>query len=191
MGDRHASRYWCYMCSQVGNPMTHPEIKCLFCDSGFVEEMDSLRNHSNANAIDSGSVHNLSLWTLILLGLMGGLSPSHSRTAGQDQINGTNSQDSMEDSELGRRRSSTSAIRMLQDMRTLGASESDNSENGRDTSGIMVLFDPINEEALIVQGSFDINHRRNPSRRSASSFGGEYTMGPGWDFLLQYMFENR
>ncbi|KAK8651075.1 hypothetical protein V6N13_140690 [Hibiscus sabdariffa] len=131
MGDRQASRYWCYMYSQVVNPRTDPEIKCPFYDSRFVEEMASIRNHSNI--IDSGSVNNLSLWAPILLD---GLSPSSQlHIASQDHINGTNSQDSL--NELGRefqfsiqrrRRSSTSSIRMLQDMSTIAASESENSE---------------------------------------------------------------
>ncbi|KAK8639109.1 hypothetical protein V6N13_137504 [Hibiscus sabdariffa] len=201
MGDRQAGRYWCYMCSQVVNPTTDPEIKCPSCDSGFVEEMAGIRNHSNTNtnAIDSGSVNNLSLWAPILLGLIGGLSPSSQLSvANRDQINGTNSQDSLEDDELGRefesyirrRRRPTSAIRMLQDMRTVAASESENSENGGDRSGRMILFDPINGEALVVQGSFDVNHGRNPSHRPSSSFGGDYIMGPGWDLLLQYLSEN-
>ncbi|KAK8477867.1 hypothetical protein V6N11_013827 [Hibiscus sabdariffa] len=201
MGDRQAGRYWCYMCSQVVNPTTDPEIKCPSCDSGFVEEMAGIRNHSNTNtnAIDSGSVNNLSLWPPILFGLIGGLSPSSQfRIANRDQVNGTNSQDPLEDNELGRefesyirrRRRSTSAIRMLQDMRTVAASESENSENGGDRSGRMILFDPINEEALVVQGSFDVNHGRNPSHRPATSFGGDYIMGPGWDLLLQYLSEN-
>ncbi|KAE8713284.1 Vacuolar ATP synthase catalytic subunit-related / V-ATPase-related / vacuolar proton pump-related [Hibiscus syriacus] len=203
MGDRQASSYWCYVCSQTVNPTTDPEIKCPLCDSGFVEEMAGIRNHSNTNtnAIDSGSVNNLSLWAPILLGLIGGLSPSSQlRIASRDQINGTNSQDWLEDDELGREsessvprrttRGSTSAVRMLRDMRTMAASDSENSENGRDRSGRMILFDPINEEALVVQGSFDVNRCRNPSHRPASSFGGDHIRGSGWDILLQYLSEN-
>ncbi|KAK8546460.1 hypothetical protein V6N12_027246 [Hibiscus sabdariffa] len=73
---------------------------------------------------------------------------------------------------------------MLQDMSTIAASESENSENG-----IMILFNPINQEALVIQGS-NVNHGRNPSHRSASSFGGDYIMGLGCNFLLQYLSEN-
>ncbi|KAE8684742.1 hypothetical protein F3Y22_tig00111105pilonHSYRG00333 [Hibiscus syriacus] len=114
--------------------------------------MAGIRDHSdsNTNAVDSGSVNNLSLWAPILLGLIGGLSPpSQSHIESRDRIDGTNLQDSPEDDELGREsessvpqrtRGSTSAIRMLQDMRTMAASESENSEDGRDRSGRMILF---------------------------------------------------
>ena len=136
-------------------------------------------------------------WIPILLGLIGGLGSSQLRITGREQINDSNSQDALDD-ELGRefesllrrrRRNSSSALRMLQDMRTVAASESENSENGRDRSGRMILFDPFNDEALIVQGSFGFNQGQNSSHRAVSSFG-DYLMGPGWDLLLQYLAEN-
>ncbi|XWS57833.1 hypothetical protein CRYUN_Cryun09bG0207700 [Craigia yunnanensis] len=194
MGEGMVSRYWCYMCSQLVNPTTEPETKCPFCDSGFVEEMTSIRHYFNTNGIDSGSVNTLSLWAPIFLGLICGLGSSQLRITGREQINDSNSQDALDD-ELGRelesllrrrRRSSSSALRMLQDMRTVAASESENSENGRDRSGRMILFDPFNDEALIVQGSFGFNQGQNLSHRAASSFG-DHLMGPGWDLLLQYL----
>lgn len=215
MGDRMVSRYWCYMCSQVVNPTTEPEIKCPFCDSGFLEEMTSIRQYSNTNnniiinnnnnnnvGIDSGPVNTLSLWAPILLGLMGGLGSSQLRITGsrEQQTNDSNNsqQDAMED-ELGRefetllrrrRRNSSSALRMLQDMRTVASSESENPENGR-----MILFDPFNDEALIVQGSFGFNQGQNSGHRAAAAAAaagsfGDYLMGPGWDLLLQYLAEN-
>ncbi|XVE90134.1 hypothetical protein DITRI_Ditri20bG0053700 [Diplodiscus trichospermus] len=199
MGDRMISRYWCYMCSQMVNPTAEPEIKCPFCDSGFVEEMTSTRHFSNTNnGIDSGSVNSLSLWAPILLGLIGGLGSSQLHITGREQANGSNSQDALDD-ELGRefesllrrrRRNSSSALRMLQDMRSAAASESENSENGRDRNGRMILFDPFNDEALIVQGSFGFNHGQNSTHRAAPSSFGDYLMGPGWDLLLQYLAEN-
>ncbi|XVF30879.1 hypothetical protein REPUB_Repub16aG0095800 [Reevesia pubescens] len=179
------------------NPTIEPEIKCPFCESGFVEEITSIRHYSNTNGIDSGSVNALSLWAPILLGLIGGLGSLQLRITGREQTNDSNSQDASDD-ELGRefesllrrrRRTSASALRMLQDMRTAAASESENSENGRDSSGRMILFDPFNDEALIVQGSFGFNQGQTLNHRSASSFG-DYLMGPGWDLLLQYLAEN-
>ncbi|KAL4340857.1 hypothetical protein GQ457_08G013580 [Hibiscus cannabinus] len=74
-------------------------------------------------------------------------------------------------------------------MSKIAASESENSENGIDRSGRLILFNPINKEALVIQGS-NVNHGRNPSHRSASSFGGGYIMGPGCNLLLQYLSEN-
>ncbi|XP_022718958.1 E3 ubiquitin-protein ligase SIRP1-like [Durio zibethinus] len=200
MGDRMVGTYWCYICSQMVNPTIEPEIKCPFCESGFVEEMTSIRHYSNTNGSDSGSVNTLSLWAPILLGLIGGLGSSRLRITGREQINDSNPQDAMDD-ELGRefesllrrrRRSSASALRMLQDMRTGAASESETSENGRDRSGRMILFDPFNDEALIVHGSLGFNQGQNSSHRAASTSSsfGDYLMGPGWDLLLQYLAEN-
>ncbi|KAH1031960.1 hypothetical protein J1N35_044134 [Gossypium stocksii] len=63
MGDRQAGRYWCYMCSPVVNPTTEPEIQCPLCDSGFLEEVGSIRSHSNTNhaAIDTEPPNSLTL----------------------------------------------------------------------------------------------------------------------------------
>ncbi|OMO58040.1 Zinc finger, RING-type [Corchorus capsularis] len=211
MGDRMVGRYWCYMCSQTVNPTIEPEIKCPFCETGFLEEVTTIRNYTtNNNGIDLGSLSSFSLWAPILLGLIGGLGSSQLRITGsreqqeQQQTNNNdnnnnNLQDNTLDDELGRelesllrrRRSSASALRMLQDMRNAVASETDNSENGRERGGRMILFDPFNDEALIVQGSFGLNQGPNPipSHRATSSFG-DYLMGPGWDLLLQYLAEN-
>ncbi|XP_021282736.1 E3 ubiquitin-protein ligase RING1-like [Herrania umbratica] len=197
MGDRMVGRYWCYMCSQMVNPTIEPETKCPFCETGFVEEMTSMRQYSDDNGIDLGSMNTLSLWAPILLGLIGGLGSAQLRITGREQINDSNSQDAVED-ELGRefesllrrrRRTSASAFRMLQEMRTVAASESENPENSRERSGRMILFDPFNDEALIVQGSFGFNQGQNSTHRAASSFG-DYLMGPGWDLLLRYLAEN-
>lgn len=76
-----ASRYWCHMCSQMVNPIMEMEMKCPFCQSGFVEEMSNAASggsdlHSMPEA-DLGSDRALSLWAPILLGMMG--NPRHRR----------------------------------------------------------------------------------------------------------------
>ncbi|MBA0618702.1 hypothetical protein Godav_028006, partial [Gossypium davidsonii] len=74
MGDAMVGRYWCYICSQMVNPTIEPAIKCPLCESGFVEEMSSIRHYPNTN---------------------GGL---QLRIAGRDQINDNNSsQDALGD----------------------------------------------------------------------------------------------
>ncbi|XWS58483.1 hypothetical protein CRYUN_Cryun08bG0038200 [Craigia yunnanensis] len=98
--------------------------------------MTSIRHYSNTNGIDSGSVNTLSLWAPILPGLIGGLGSSQLRIRCREQTSDSNLQDALDD-ELGRefesllrrwRRTSASALRMLQDMRSVAASESENSE---------------------------------------------------------------
>ncbi|KAJ0263244.1 Uncharacterized protein HA466_0036340 [Hirschfeldia incana] len=74
-----AGRYWCHMCSQAVNPIIDAEIKCPYCQSGFVEEMSeeinggssssSLRDVHNQE-IDFGTDRALSLWGPILVGMM-------------------------------------------------------------------------------------------------------------------------
>ncbi|PPR99832.1 hypothetical protein GOBAR_AA20831 [Gossypium barbadense] len=102
MGDTMVGRYWCYICSQMVIPTTEPAIKCPLCESGFVEEMSSIRHYPNNNGIDLASVNNLSLLAPILLGSIGSLGGSQLRIAGRDQINDNNSsQDALGD-EFGR-----------------------------------------------------------------------------------------
>ncbi|KAL5574005.1 hypothetical protein UlMin_023602 [Ulmus minor] len=70
-----AARYWCHVCSQIVNPIVEVEIKCPFCQSGFIEEMCSSSTGEGRDAADAetnfGSNRALSLWAPILLGMMG------------------------------------------------------------------------------------------------------------------------
>ncbi|OMO57818.1 Zinc finger, RING-type [Corchorus olitorius] len=68
-----ASRYWCYQCSQMVNPILEVEIKCPFCQGGFIEEMASGTRDSQDVDSDIASDRALSLWAPILLGMMGSL----------------------------------------------------------------------------------------------------------------------
>ncbi|KAE8677012.1 Vacuolar ATP synthase catalytic subunit-related / V-ATPase-related / vacuolar proton pump-related [Hibiscus syriacus] len=197
MGERVVvGRYWCYICSQMVNPTMEAAIKCPFCESGFLEEITSIRPHSHNNGgNDSGSISSVSIWAPILLGLIGGLGSSQLRLTSRAQ---TNDADDPTDDELGRefeslvrrrRRGSGSGIRMLQDTRT----ESENIERGggsdRAGGSRMILFDLFNDEALIVQGSFGFSNGQSSNPRSVVSFS-HYLLGPGWDLLLQYLSEN-
>ncbi|ESQ42797.1 hypothetical protein EUTSA_v10013831mg [Eutrema salsugineum] len=76
MEETMAARYWCHMCSQMVNPIMESEIKCPFCQSGFVEEMSgngvgggSIRDVQDPET-DFGTEHAMSLWAPILLGMM-------------------------------------------------------------------------------------------------------------------------
>ncbi|KAJ0251383.1 Uncharacterized protein HA466_0123510 [Hirschfeldia incana] len=78
-----SARYWCHMCSQTVNPVTDAEIKCPFCQNGFVEEMSgelsddgsssSMREEVQDSEIDfgtEGALADLALWGPIVLGMM-------------------------------------------------------------------------------------------------------------------------
>nr|GMD14920.1 E3 ubiquitin-protein ligase RING1-like [Ipomoea batatas] len=117
MDGAQASRYWCYHCSRVVNPIMEIEpLKCPICQRGFVEEMESAAapETTNENAFDLGGADSeraLSLWAPILLGMMS--NPRRRRS-----------------SSSRRRRSSATILQLLQGIRAGMLSETENSEGG-------------------------------------------------------------
>ncbi|XP_019163739.1 PREDICTED: E3 ubiquitin-protein ligase RDUF2-like isoform X2 [Ipomoea nil] len=154
------SRYWCYHCSRVVNPIMEVEpIKCPICQSGFVEEMESAaapETTTNENAFDFAgpdSERALSLWAPILLGMMS--NPRRSRRSSssrfrrmefeeeddEDNNNERNHHEEGDQTELDRelesiirrrRRSSATILQLLQGIRAGMLSETENSEGGGD-----------------------------------------------------------
>lgn len=152
------ARYWCHMCSQMVDPIMEVEtIKCPFCQSGFVEEIESATaDHHHPPDFDGGSDSDraLSLWAPILLGMMS--NPRRRRRSrrlefdieddneGRDSIhddnnnNSNNNGDHQRDSELDReldaiirrrRRSSATILQLLQGIRAgMLSAESENQE---------------------------------------------------------------
>lgn len=187
MGDATVGSYWCYICSRMVNPRMEAGIKCPFCETGFVEQMSSsITDDSINNGIHVGSDRALSLWAPILLRMMTGLAPSRPRITAHEHISSNNSrieeaeQEGEFESLLRRRRRNSSAplSRMLQDIRFGIASRPNDPEALRERSGSLILVNPMNEEALIIQGE------------NAASSLGEYLVGPGFDLLLQHLLEN-
>ncbi|XP_072997858.1 E3 ubiquitin-protein ligase SIRP1-like isoform X2 [Typha latifolia] len=124
MGEALATRYWCHVCAQVVNPMMEREIKCPFCDGGFVEEMDG-RNFETA--ADVRSERSLSLWAPILLGMMGDSSrPSRLRREEDDEDSDHEFEDFI------RRRRSSAILRLLQSIRNDVRLDPDSRENERE-----------------------------------------------------------
>ncbi|KAG2333214.1 hypothetical protein Bca52824_004394 [Brassica carinata] len=79
MDETMAARYWCHMCSQMVNPTMESEIKCPFCQSGFVEEMSGNGNGNGGGGslrdvqdpeTEFGTDRAMALWAPILLGMM-------------------------------------------------------------------------------------------------------------------------
>ncbi|KAH8491334.1 hypothetical protein H0E87_023474 [Populus deltoides] len=195
MEDEVVDQYWCHMCSQMVNPVTEAEIKCPFCESGFLEEMGNVREVNN-NIFDLGSEHAFSLWDTFLLDLMGGLGTSGSRRIAQEHISSTSFQDDGLDFEsLLRRRgrlSTSSVQRLLQDLHL----RSENPENDRESSGgssssssSVILVNPFNEEAIILHSPDNMNQPENPSQNVSISFQ-DYLIGPDVDLLLHHLAES-
>lgn len=196
MEDTTEARYWCYMCSEMVDPVTESEIKCPLCHGGFIEEAITTRaspinsSSSSNNNIDIGSDRALSLWAPILLRLVNGLGPSRARITSSTHNNVQRHEEpeherAFESFFRRRRRSNTAAsiLRMIQEIRSGVNPQQEESENAHresrnNNNGSVILFNPANEETLIIQGQNMVNSL------------GDYLIGPGLDLLLQHLLEN-
>ncbi|KAM0947963.1 hypothetical protein DsansV1_C07g0073231 [Dioscorea sansibarensis] len=194
MDENLSSRYWCHMCSQMVSPIMEMEIKCPYCDSGFVEEMQWRGNISDAsNDLGSDRDRALSLWAPILFRLMNNQyrrRRAH-REGGEEEGGHENEEEELR-SVLRRRRRSSAIIQVLQGLRDNVRPESDmpESENERDGQRV-ILLNPFNQ-AIILQGSMDGNHSNEHELRN-NGIGasiGDYFIGSGLDVLLQHLAEN-
>ncbi|KAJ4875390.1 RING/U-box superfamily protein [Raphanus sativus] len=196
MEETMAARYWCHMCSQMVNPVTESEIKCPFCQSGFIEEMSS-----NGNGGDPGTDRAMSLWAPILLGMMS--TPRRRRRFMRAEFDEEEEEDNDADvyhhhrarrhgGEIDldrefesllrrRRRSSGNILQLLQGIRAGIASEYEASES----SNRVIMINPLNQ-SLVVQGQAQSSHHHHPALTSL----GDYFIGPGLDLLLQHLAEN-
>ncbi|XP_010534845.1 PREDICTED: E3 ubiquitin-protein ligase RING1-like [Tarenaya hassleriana] len=193
MEEAMATRYWCHMCSQMVNPVMEAEIKCPFCQSGFIEEMEDIQ--------DSVPLHHrapVSLWAPILMGMMN----NPNRQLGTESIehnddqsdNGADNGSSngresdldrqLEEIRRRRRRHSAAILQLLQGL----SLETENNENNREDPGTdrerepVILINPFNQ-TIMLQGSYDVNPVPVGSL-------GDYFIGPGFDALLQRLAEN-
>ena len=210
-----AARYWCHMCSQMVNPVMEADIKCPFCQSGFIEEMSSTAGDNQDPETEFGSDRALSLWAPILLGMMG--NPRRRRTRRLDFEEEEEEEDNNDDNGESRhggeadverqlesiirrrRRSSATILQLLQGIRAGMQSEmSENSVGDRDNRDRdrerererdrVILINPFNQ-TVIVQGSFDSNRGQGENQSHIGSLG-DYFIGPGLDLLLQHLAEN-
>ncbi|KAF8398614.1 hypothetical protein HHK36_017545 [Tetracentron sinense] len=189
MGEAQVARYWCYMCSQMVNPVMEVEIKCPFCESGCVEEMDSIRDQDNQT--DLGSDRALSLWAPILLGMMGGPRRRSFRRENDDDVDDTQHRETepvrdLESTFRTSRRSSANILHLLQNLHAGMTPESENHESDGEREHV-ILINPFNQ-AIILQGSFNLNQAQNQSQNTPGSRG-DFTR-PGLDLLLQHLAEN-
>ncbi|KAE8678824.1 multi-copper oxidase type 1 family protein [Hibiscus syriacus] len=201
MEEAMAETYWCYQCSQVVTPIVAIEIKCPFCQGGFIEQMSggTTRGGEDMDS-DMGSDRALSLWAPILLGMIG--NPRRRRRFdridfeeennnngngnGEARNEGRTDLDREFESIIRRRRSSATILQLLQGIRDGMASEVENSENERER---VILINPFNR-TIIVHGSYDSNQTDLNSNSNHTRSLGNHFMSPGLDLLLQHLAEN-
>ncbi|XP_056852108.1 E3 ubiquitin-protein ligase SIRP1-like [Raphanus sativus] len=210
MEETMAARYWCHMCSQMVNPTMESEIKCPFCQSGFVEEMSGnggLRDVQDPETEFGTTDRAMSLWAPILLGMMS--SPRRRRRFRRAEL-GSEEEDNNEDDDVvdrhhhhhrarrhggeidldrefesilrRRRRSSGNILQLLQGIRAGIASEYESSDNNER----VIMINPYSQ-SLVVRGSSD---QTQTQTHSALTSLGDYFIGPGLDLLLQHLAEN-
>ncbi|KAJ4978412.1 hypothetical protein NE237_009192 [Protea cynaroides] len=169
------------------------EIKCPFCESSFVEEVDSTSDHDSD--ADPGFDRALSLWVPILLGMMGGgAGRRRFRREEDDDDNqqGESEQENIIESILGRRRrrSSAAILQLVQGFHGGIASKWDSLKSDRKREReCVILINPFNQ-AVIMRASFDLNQSDNLSQNALGSLLGDYFIGPVLDLLLQHLAEN-
>lgn len=211
MEEAIAARYWCHMCSQMVNPIMGEEMKCPFCQSGFIEEMDGTPRDNPEADSEFGPDRPLSLWAPILMGMMS--NPRRRRRLRRQEFDEEEDEDNENDDVHGgdteldrelesiirrRRRSSSTILQLLRGIRAAGlASESDNSETDRDRDRDrdrerererLILINPFNQ-TIILHGSYDSSQGQNNNHTPIGSLG-DYFIGPGLDLLLQHLAEN-
>nr|CAD1822010.1 unnamed protein product [Ananas comosus var. bracteatus] len=181
------SRYWCHLCAIVVDPITDPEIKCPFCESGFVEEMNSadLESLSYRRSNRAVSQRNPNL-----LGLMGG-----SSTRSRDQT-GEEDEGDREFNYLFRRRMRNFVLlRLLEGIRDEFRLNLDNfdgeipreSDLEREREGRM-LINSLGRSTILREPLESSANRDELNNASTFSSFEDYLFG--LELLLRYLSEN-
>lgn len=192
MSEAPVGRYWCHACHRVVNPVMEPELKCPFCDDGFVEEMESRGFDDSDSTIDSD--RSLSLWAPIWYQLING-SSRRSRSRREEDDDDSDLDREFEDF-IRRRRRRSAIIQLLQSLQDDLRSETDNfetevereRERERERESL-ILINPFNQ-AIILQGSLDTDQNDGQESNSAGASSGDSFMGSALDMLLQHLAEN-
>ncbi|CAD5315637.1 unnamed protein product [Arabidopsis thaliana] len=161
MEEAVVTRYWCHMCSQTVNPVMEAEIKCPFCQSGFVEEMEDDDDHDSSDPADVRA--NNSLWAPILMELM------------NDPV----------------RRRRNQSVESVEDNQNEVQTENneDDGENDLDWQLQEILRRRRRHSAAVLQLLQGIRAGLSVESESTGN-GGDYFIGPGFEMLLQRLAEN-
>ncbi|KAK9122495.1 hypothetical protein Sjap_012097 [Stephania japonica] len=154
----------------------------------------------------------LSLWAPILLGILGGGgAPNNPRTTTHQDHHSNSNNDAVEEEEEEEeeedhrgidnveaiirrrrriRRSSAAVLQLLQGLRAGLLQSTHPEDNERETErDRVILVNPFNQ-AIILQGSFDVDDQTQTQTLPPATSLGDYLIGPGLDLLLQHLAEN-
>ncbi|KAK3135239.1 hypothetical protein QOZ80_5BG0416490 [Eleusine coracana subsp. coracana] len=179
MADSAVTKYWCHECEQAIEEALAEEIKCPFCDGGFIEEMIGQEFEGLTNP---QAERDLSQWGGVLS------SPFEQPEVTRD----SDDEDDDNDDDLGhefegfmRRHRRASALR-----RVLDSIQDDlRADRERDNSILASAFN----QALALQGSvLDPDEVQGDHGGSNNDDGllEEYVLGAGLSLLLQHLGEN-
>ncbi|KAG2328087.1 hypothetical protein Bca4012_037124 [Brassica carinata] len=179
MEEANATRYWCHMCSQtVDAVMMEEEIKCPFCRSGFVEEMD-----------DHSSDQRAPTTTSILMEMINNSAASRNQSAENETGNGRDLDSQLREILRRRGRRSVSVVQLLHGVRALepGSNRDDDDDDhnhhaDRERERLIV----INPHQQIIAIPRSLVTDSMPDGSSLSDF----FIGPGFEALLQRLAEN-
>lgn len=186
----NATSYWCHMCSQTVNAVVmEDEIKCPFCRSGFVEEMDEDHHSSDRRATTTTS----SIWAPILMEMMNNSATRNQTAESVENENGNGRDLDSQLQEILRRRgrrSSVSVVQLLHGVRALqpessnrDADDDDNNHPSNGERGRLIVISP-HHQIIAVPRSLVTDSMPDGSSLS------DYFIGPGFEALLQRLAEN-
>ncbi|KAF7099127.1 hypothetical protein CFC21_100808 [Triticum aestivum] len=187
-----ARRYWCHMCAAAVSPVAADagvEIKCPYCGSGFLEEMETARSsvaagtghaHAHASGTYPSADNAISIWAPIIDSMVG--DPVRRRRSNRRTVDAVAAaEDELDNVDFSRRRRrATAFLRLLQAIRERQLQRLESAA------------------ALGNGGGLEAEHY-SPFGRSifaAAPLGehgmalGDYFLGPGLDALMQQLAES-
>lgn len=189
-----AGRYWCHMCATAVSPVAAEagmEIKCPYCSSGFLEEMETARSsvangsgHAHAHA-HGGTYPNadnaISIWAPIIDSMVG--DPVRRRRSNRRTVDAVAAaEDELDNVDFSRRRRrATAFLRLLQAIRErqLQRLESAASLSGTGTGLEAEHYSPFGRSIFAAA----------PLGEHGMALG-DYFLGPGLDALMQQLSES-
>ncbi|KAI5006747.1 hypothetical protein ZWY2020_033990 [Hordeum vulgare] len=183
-----ARRYWCHMCATAVSPVVAEagvEIKCPYCGSGFLEEMETARSSvaagtGHASGTYPSADNAISIWAPIIDSMVG--DPVRRRRSNRRTVDAVAAaEDELDNVDFSRRRRrATAFLRLLQAIRerqlqrlesaaALGAGGGLEAEHYSPFGRSIFAAAPLGEHGMAL---------------------GDYFLGPGLDALMQQLADS-